>query len=105
MRPTPEERAYLLRCAKAWDTIAGWWRGPLDVETGGGLCNSLHRHSIELYYGGRGRVPSAFYQCRNSRPPHTGTDIFWWPEGTHRKQRAAHAAKLARRCRTLAAQP
>jgi len=101
MKPTKEEREFLLECARVWDRVAKLWDGPKTGATFCGLCYSLYFVS-----GGRapsvGRVPSCDQQIHLSTPPRVCAHWFWWAAGGHRPKRAAHARKLAARCRTLA---
>lgn len=96
MTPTQQERAYLLRCAKEWDRVAVAFDGPETPETILGLCCAVgygwgHPHV--------GRAINIYNQAMASEP--SGG---WWPyDPIHRTKRAAHARKLAARCRTLAA--
>ncbi len=106
MKPTRQERAYLLRCAKMWERVADAWTGRYTADmVRFGLCYAVIETDPGLFlHPGVGRVPRPSVQIVASRPPNlTLTGMYWWPAGTHRPERAAHARKLAARCRTLAA--
>lgn len=100
-----DERAFLIECAETWDLIAdNVTRIGQGQFAAAFLCWELANLGEARRHRTMGRVPSLHEQLMRSRPPiHDGFDGYAWWASNDCGPRAAHARKLAARCRFLAA--